>query len=131
MNPLEGKCPICSADLKEKEEVLFCLEGHYEVGSKMFHALWGRYDKKKITAEDLLAKLLQANAVPKPKTLSQLSRQDRKALGELLEWQNKKINDCTKSELIACVLHLTSQVVLLKDLTEKKEVIPEVLDVQI
>lgn len=121
MNPLAGKCPICSADLKEKDGVLFCLEGHYEVGSPVFHSLWGRYDKKKLSPETLLAKLLEANTIPKPKALNQLTRQDRKAMGEVLDWQGTKLNDCTKSELIACILHLTSQVVLLTDALNKSK----------
>jgi len=49
------------------------------------------------------------------KPMSQLSAKDKKIVAQQLQWQGKALRDCSKGELIECVLHMTSQVVFLKD----------------
>jgi hypothetical protein len=53
------------------------------------------------------------------KDLGSLSRNDKIVIGNMLQWQGKALRDCSKGELIDCVLHMTSQVVWLKDKLDK------------
>ena len=52
------------------------------------------------------------------KTLKQLTGNDKLALGQVLQWQGTNLRDCSKGDLIECVLHLTMQVALTQDTIE-------------
>jgi hypothetical protein len=48
------------------------------------------------------------------KSLSQLTPNDKKALAQVLKWKEKTLYDCSRGELVDCVLHLTQQVAYLQ-----------------
>jgi hypothetical protein len=48
-----------------------------------------------------------------------LSRNDKIALGQVLQWQGKNLRDCSKGELVECILHLTMKVALFKDTIDR------------
>ena len=52
---------------------------------------------------------------PAEKKLEDMSAQEKRLFAAALSWQGKPLPDCTKTELIACIMHMTSQVVLLKN----------------
>lgn len=51
---------------------------------------------------------------PSSKSLSQLSREDREALLTVLEWENTPLKDCSKKQLLECIVYMTAQTVMLK-----------------
>jgi hypothetical protein len=53
------------------------------------------------------------------KSLRDLTRNDKVALGQVMQWKGKSLRDCTKGELIDAILHLASQVVFLQDTVER------------
>lgn len=59
------------------------------------------------------------------KSLSEMTSNDKKVLSSALSWQGKTLPNCSKSELIACILHLTAQVVVLKNRLDKVEIQPD------
>jgi hypothetical protein len=53
------------------------------------------------------------------KSTRQLTQNDKRALTQVMRWKDKNLRDCTKGELIDCIIHVTSQVVLLRSALEE------------
>ena len=47
-----------------------------------------------------------------------MTRKEKQVLAQVLEWQGTKLFDCSKNELIDCIVHMTEQVVIAKDVRE-------------
>lgn len=58
---------------------------------------------------------------PSSKTLSQLSKEDREALLTVLEWENTPLKDCSKKQLLECIVYMTAQTVMLKSKLDKAQ----------
>ena len=53
------------------------------------------------------------------KTYEQMSKKEKDILAEVLKWREKSLKDCSRGELIDCIVHTTQQVVLLQHDLEK------------
>lgn len=53
------------------------------------------------------------------KTYEQMSKKEKDILAQVLKWREKTIKDCSRGELIDCIVHTTQQVVLLQHELEK------------
>lgn len=53
--------------------------------------------------------------IPIGKSLSQLTREDREALLTLLQWDQTPLKDCSKKQLLECIVYMAAQTVMLKD----------------
>jgi hypothetical protein len=53
------------------------------------------------------------------KTFAQLTVNDKRVLAKMLPWQGKELRDCSKGELIDCIIHLTMKVALYQDALDK------------
>jgi hypothetical protein len=62
---------------------------------------------------------------PAEKSASELTANDRAAISQLLHWQGKTLAECSKSELIKCIIHLTAQVVSQQHKLDKVEIMPD------
>jgi hypothetical protein len=56
---------------------------------------------------------------PAEKKIGEMSAQEKRLFAAAMTWEGKALPDCTKTELIACVLHMTGQVVFLKNKLDK------------
>lgn len=56
---------------------------------------------------------------PQEKSISQLNANDRKALAQMLTWQHKSLDECSRGELIDCVIHMTAQVASMQSRMER------------
>ena len=59
------------------------------------------------------------------KVIADMTAADRKVVSQLLQWQGKPLRDCSRGELIQCIIHMTAQVVKLKDRLDKVEIQPD------
>jgi hypothetical protein len=53
------------------------------------------------------------------KTLIGMTRNDKRVLSTMLSWQGKRLEDCSKTDLLDCVFHMTQQVAYLQAENEK------------
>ena len=53
------------------------------------------------------------------KPVADLTRNDKIIVGNAFSWKGKALRDCSKGELIECIIHMAAQVVWLKDKLDK------------
>jgi hypothetical protein len=53
------------------------------------------------------------------KTYQEMSKKEKDILSGVLKWNGKTLKDCSRGELIDCIVHTTQQVVLLQYDLEK------------
>ncbi len=47
------------------------------------------------------------------KSYSEMTDEDKRALGFMLDWKGKPLNECSDLELIDCIIFMTAQTVML------------------
>ena len=55
------------------------------------------------------------------KSIQEMTPNDKKALAQVLQWRNKNLYDCSRSELVDCVLHFTAQLAAINDKAEREK----------
>ena len=53
------------------------------------------------------------------KTYEQMSKKEKDILAQVLKWKEKTLKDCSRGELIDCIVHTTQHVVILQHELEK------------